>query len=154
MKSSVIVKFVIVFTGTLLGESLTGRPTWAQEKCSGATMRGQYKVTGTADPRLDQRDDPSYPRIVTSIWNFDGESELSAYAIQNFGGTIMRVENDGTYTVSPDRCVLVVTFPNPAGGETVWEGIITFDGGEGDLIRVDTDAMGRATIAGRHLKKR
>ncbi len=154
MKSSVIGKFVIVFTGTLLGESLTGRPTWAQEKCSGATMRGQYKVTGTADPRLDQRDDPSYPRIVSSIWNFDGGSELSAFAIQNFGGTIMRVENDGTYTVSPDRCVLVVTFPNPAGGETVWEGIITFDGGEGDLIRVDTDAMGRATIAGRHLKKR
>jgi hypothetical protein len=52
-------------------------------------------VTGTVNPRLDQRDDPSYPRIVTSIWNFDGESELSAYAIQNFGGTIMRVETMG-----------------------------------------------------------
>jgi hypothetical protein len=151
MKSNVIGRFVIVFTIIFLG----GMPSaWAQEKCSGATMRGEYRVTGRADPRFDQRDDPSYPRIVTSTWNFDGGSELSAFAIQNFGGTIMRVENDGTYTMSSDRCVLVVRFPNTAGGETVWEGLINFDGSEGDLIRVDTDTKGRATIANRHLKKR
>ncbi len=153
MKSNVIGRFVMVFT-ILLGGRFAVPSAWAQEKCSGATIRGEYRVTGTVNPRLDQRDDPSYPRIVTSIWNFDGESELSAYAIQNFGGTIMRVENDGTYTVSSDRCVLVVRFPNTAGGETVWEGLINFDGSEGDLIRVDTDTKGRATIANRHIKKR
>ncbi len=122
----------------------------AQEKCSVATLNGEYLVTGGAEARLDQRDDPSFPRRNVAVWNFDGQGGLTGFRIQNAGGRISRRDLNATYTMDSDRCVATLTFDTG----TRWEIFITRDGSEGAAIRVDTDEEGRADMGTRYLKKR
>jgi len=124
----------------------------AQEKCSVATLNGEYLVTGGAEARLDQRDEDSFPRRIVAVWNFDGQGGLTGFTIQNQGGRINRNNNlNGTYTMDSDRCVATLTFSN--GPQ--WDIIITRDGSEGAAIRVDPETEdGRASIGTRFLKKR
>jgi len=81
----------------------------AQEKCSVATLNGEYLVTGGAEARLDQRDDDSFPRRIVAVWNFDGQGGLTGFTIQNQGGRINRANLIGTYTMDSDRCVATLT---------------------------------------------
>jgi hypothetical protein len=84
---------------------------YAQEDCSLATLNGEYLVTGTVQARIDQRDDPTLPRIVVAVWTFDGKGNFTTHAIQNFGGDYREVDQIGTYAVEPGRCVATMTFP-------------------------------------------
>ncbi len=123
----------------------------AQGKCSVATLQGEYLVTGGAEPRLEQRDDDSYPRRIVAVYNFDGEGGLTGFTIQNRGGRINRANLSGTYIMDSERCVATLTFA--AGPQ--WDIIIMRDGSEGAAIRVDTDEEGRTpNIGTRYLKKR
>jgi hypothetical protein len=126
---------------------------YAQEDCSLATLNGEYLVTGTVQARIDQRDDPTLPRIVVAVWTFDGKGNFTTHAIQNFGGDYREVDQIGTYAVEPGRCVATMTFP-PEMGAAVFRGPLTRDGREADVIRMDPDETGRVTLASRHLKKR
>ena len=125
----------------------------AQEGCSLATLQDEYLVTGAAEARLDQLGDPSFPRRVIEVWNFNGAGNISTFFTLNNGGTIVRGTGMATYTVDPDRCTATVTFA--AGIQ--FELFLTRDGREGAAIRVDTigDPEGRAAvIATRYIKKR
>lgn len=125
----------------------------AQEDCSLETLSGEYLVTGLVQARVEQRDDPTLPRITVAVWTFDGKGNFTAYAIQNFGGDYREVDQGGTYTVEAARCVATVTFP-PEMGNAVFKGLLTRDGREADVIRMDPDESGRVTLASRHLKRR
>ena len=161
MKSKLSVKriFVVVAGLLLVGTvDLKGhfdlvQVAYAQEDCSLATLSGKYLVTGTVQARVEQRDDPTYPRVVVALWTFDGKGNFTAYAIQNFGGDYREVDQGGTYAVEPGRCVATVTFP-PETGNSVFKGLLMRDGREADLIRMDPDETGRVALASRHLKKR
>ena len=122
----------------------------AQEGCSLATLEGEYLATGEVEARLDQRDDPSFPRRQIEVWTFDGTGNLSRFGTFNVGGRVSRMTGTGTYTVDSDRCVATVTYPSGAQ----WDLYITRDGREGAAIRVDEDAEGRAFIATHTIKKR
>ncbi len=124
----------------------------AQEKCSVATLNGEYLGTGGAEARFDQRDNPSFPRRIVSVWTFDGKGGLTGFTINNFGGEIRRSDLNGTYTMDSDRCVATATFAIGAG--VTFDIVVTRDGSEGVALRVDTDEEGRAEIATRHIKKR
>lgn len=122
----------------------------AQEGCSLATLEGEYLTTGEVEPRLDQRDDSSFPRRQIEVWTFDGAGNLARFGTFNVGGRVSRMTGTGTYTVDSDRCVAMVTYPWGAQ----WDLYITRDGREGAAMRVDEDAEGRAYIATRTIKKR
>jgi hypothetical protein len=124
----------------------------AQEGCSLATLQGEYLVTGAAVPRLDQRDDPSFPRRIIEVYNFDGAGRGSSFFTLNNGGQVMRGSGTDnlTYTVDSDRCTATLTFANGVQFEL----FIARDGSQGEGIRVDEDDTGRAVIATRSIKKR
>jgi len=158
-KPSVKKIFILVAGIFLVGASIRSGNfavvplAYAQENCSLATLSGEYLVTGTVQARVEQRDDPTYPRVVVALWTFDGKGNFTAYAIQNFGGDYREVDQGGTYAVEPGRCVATVTFP-PETGNSVFKGLLMRDGREADLIRMDPDETGRVALASRHLKKR
>jgi hypothetical protein len=148
-----------IFCIVALGSEVRGgriavvHSAWAGEECSVATLNGEYLVTGVVQPRVDQRNDPTFPRIIVAVWTFDGEGSFTAHAIQNFGGQYREVDQGGTYEVSTS-CIVVVTFP-PEMGNAVFKGVLTRDGNEGDVIRMDRDpGTDQVTLASRHLKKR
>jgi hypothetical protein len=123
----------------------------AQERCSEATLQGDYLVYGTAEARLDQQDDPSFPRRQIEIWNFDGVGSLSGLITVNAGGRVSRdTPTSAIYAVDPDVCVALVTF----GSGAQWEVFITRDGREGAGIRVDPDQNGQTILGSRYLKRR
>ncbi len=120
------------------------------QECSVATLDGDYLVTGGAQARADQADDPTYPRVVVSEWTFDGEGNQSGFATMSHGGQIIyRQPTTATYTLDSD-CVGVLTFA--AGPQ--WHLVVTKDGSEGAALRIDVDEMGRGSIATRAFKKR
>ena len=157
MKSRLSARILVIAFGSLpvvgiVIQSGLVRPAQAQEGCSLGILQGEYVATGTTEARLDQRDDPSYPRVVIGIWNFDGKGAVTASATQSFGGTILRLEGQkGSYEIDSDRCVATVTFPSAS--PTVWEAIISRGGREAAALRVDIDATGRGAIATRFLKR-
>ncbi len=138
--------------GGTLGLGLSGKAQ-AQEECSVATLQGEYLVTGAAEARFDQRDDPSFPRTAVDVWNFDGQGGLSGFTRQNQGGRISGGDftpGVPTYDMDPERCVATLAL----GAVQQWEIVIARDGSEGAAIRVDEDPEGRAVIATRFMKKR
>ena len=143
MKTIRSLLLVPLLSGTL-GLGLVGN-VQAQEECSVATLQGDYLVTGAAEARVDQRDDPTYPRRVMAVWNFDGQGNMSAFNTVSLGGEIRRDSVNATYTVDSDRCTATLTFEG--GGH--FDLFITRDGSEGAAIRVDD-----GFIATRSIKKR
>ena len=159
MSNMLSVKGFFVFCIAALGSEVRGgrfavlRSALAGEECSVATLNGEYLVSGLVQARVDQRDDPTLPRIIAAVWTFDGAGKFTTYAIQNFGGRYQEIEQAGTYTVSP-ACIALVTFAPEMGG-TVFKGIRTRDGNECDVIRMDPDpGTDQVTLASRHLKRR
>jgi len=123
----------------------------AQEECSVATLHGEYLVTGAAEARFDQRDDPSFPRRNMELWKFDGAGEMENLRfVLNNGGTVGRGSGRASYTVDPDLCTAFLEFRNGVQFEL----FLTRDGHEGAAIRVDVDDEGRAVVATRSIKKR
>jgi hypothetical protein len=119
--------------------------------CSLATLQGEYLVTGQAQARLDQSDDPSYPRRGIEVYNFDGEGHMSSFFTNNNGGTIGRGTGTVTYTVDPERCTAILTFA--AGFQFEW--FLARDGSAGEAVRVDVDKVtGKAVVATRSMKWR
>ena len=125
----------------------------AQEKCSLATLQGEYLVTGGAEARLDQRDSDRLPVRIVAVWNFDGAGGLTGFTIQNLGGVINRNDNlNATYTMDSERCVATLTF---TPGAAQWEIGITRDGSEGAAIRVDIEKeTGLVSIGTRYLHRK
>jgi hypothetical protein len=159
MSNMLSMKGFFIFCIVALGSEVRGGrfsmlcSAWAGEECSVATLNGEYLVTGLVQRRVDQRDDPTLPRIIVAVWTFDAAGKFTAYAIQNFGGQYREVDQAGTYTVS-SACIAVVTFP-PEMGDAIFKGALTRDGNEGDVIRMDPDpGTDQVTLASRHLKKR
>ena len=143
MKSSKSLLSVMLLTAAL-GLGLVGS-VQAQEECSVATLQGDYLVTGGAQARVDQRDDPMFPVVSVAVNIFDGAGDMSGFATQSLGGVIrQRVPIAATYTLDAD-CTGTLTF----GGGSHWEIFVTRDGREGAYIRVDD-----GFIATRSIKKR
>jgi hypothetical protein len=121
----------------------------AQQECSLATLSGEYLLVGQAFPRVDQRDDPAFPRVNVDYWGSDGKGNIYTFEIQNRGGHLLRAEETATYTMDPQHCVATVTFPLGA----TFDVIMARDGSEGDAIRTD-GPEGQVPIVTRHLKRR
>ena len=116
----------------------------AQEECSVATLQGDYLLTGGAQARIDQSDDPTFPRVTLGVHTFDGAGNLSGFNTMSHGGQILRNTVAATYTLNSD-CTGTITFPAINAN---WEIVVTRDGREGAYIRVD-----EGTIATRSIKK-
>src|SRR5712692_304841 len=112
------------------------RSVQAREKgCTVATLEGEYLYTGTAQANIDQRDDPTYPRVFAGVFTFDGAGNLSGFDTRSFGGEITRRQAfTGTYTVDSDCTGTVHYFSTIA---TNWDLFVTRDRNEGNLIRSD-----------------
>ncbi len=145
IKSIIFVAFLasMLFLGIL--------PKAQAQECSLATLQGEYLVTGGAEARFDQRDDPSFPRRAIAVWTFDGNGGFTTFGIQSSGGVTVRSNLMGTYTMDSERCVATLTF---AVGGAQFDTVITRDGSEGAAIRVDADEQGRTIIGTRFMKKR
>jgi len=133
---------------TLVGVVELGSAS-AQPECSVATLTGEYSLTGVVQARLDQRDDPTFPRVNVGYWTFDGKGNMATFIIQNQGGQLRRTEETATYTMDSERCVATVTFPLGA----TFDVVLARDGSEGDAIRTD-GLEGQVIITTRHLKRR
>ena len=116
----------------------------AQEGCSLATLQGDYLVTGVAQARVDQSDDPTFPRVSLAVHIFDGNGGLTGFTTMSHGGQIIENPNlQATYTLD-SNCTGSLTFP-----EARWRIVVTRDGREGAYIRVDD-----GTIATRSIRTR
>jgi hypothetical protein len=142
-------RLVYFVAALILFESVGLSSASAQPECSVATLTGEYTLTGVVQARLDQRDDPTFPRINVGYWTFDGKGDMSTFIIQNQGGQLRRTEETATYTMDSKRCVATVTFPLGA----TFDVIVARDGSEGDAIRTD-GSEGQVIITTRHLKRR
>ncbi|MGH7773917.1 MAG: hypothetical protein ACREQA_16965 [Candidatus Binatia bacterium] len=142
IKSSKSLLSVMLLTA-VLGLGLVGN-VQAQEECSVATLQGDYLLTGGAQARIDQRDDPTFPRVTLGVHTFDGAGNLSGFNTMSHGGQILRNTVAAIYTLNSD-CTGTITFPVINAN---WEIVVTRDGREGAYIRVD-----EGTIATRSIKK-
>ncbi len=115
----------------------------AGEGCTLATLQGDYLHTGGAQARIDQSDDPTFPRVFAGVETFDGEGNWSVRFTGSFGGEIRsQAEGSGTYTLNSD-CTGTIH-----GRNDNWDLFVTRDGREGAIIRTDD-----GTIATRYIKK-
>lgn len=73
--------FLFFFASIFVLSMLSNVQARREEECSVRTLHGEYLVTGEGAARLDQRDDPSFPRISVAVWNLDGNGRLTGYSI-------------------------------------------------------------------------
>lgn len=155
MKRTVVLFiFAVVFASALVagllfrgGNAGLVRSVQAKEKeegCTLETLQGEYLFTGGAQANINQRDNPTYPRVFAGVVTFDGAGNISGLETRSRGGQInRRITFAGTYTLDSD-CTGTV-----AGDSTNWDMFVNRDGSEGNLIRYDDGA-----IATRSFKKR
>lgn len=133
-----------------LAHDAQGREPERHRECSFDTLKGEYMFTGAAEARLDQRDDPTYPRRSVGVWTFDGNGGMTGFNVQNNGGRIARAELTGAYVMDSERCLATLAL----GAVQRWEIVVARDGSEGIAVRVDVNEQDLGTIATRFLKKR
>ncbi len=139
------IKLLLVasFLSGTLGLGLSGN-VQAQEECSVATLQGDYLVTGGAQARIDQSENPTFPRVALAVHIFDGNGGLTGSTTMSHGGQIIENPNlQATYTLDSD-CTGLLTF-----ADAQWRIVVTRDGREGAYLRIDP-----GTIATRSIKKR
>jgi len=143
MKRGIKSTILGVFFGTMFVLGILSN-VGAQEECSVATLQGDYLVTGGAQARIDQSDDPTFPRVALTVHIFDGQGGLTGFTTMSHGGQIIENPNlQATYTLDSD-CTGLLTF-----ADAQWRIVVTRDGREGAYIRIDP-----GTIATRSIKKR
>jgi hypothetical protein len=116
----------------------------AGQGCSVATLQGDYLVTGEAMARIDQREDPTFPRVVLAVHIFDGKGGVTGFTTLSRGGDIVENPVQSTHTLDSD-CTGLLTSEDGSR----WRIVVTRDGREGAYIRIDPGA-----IATRHIRKR
>lgn len=114
--------------------------TDAEQRCTAATLKGQYIFTGRGNLASG---DPRVEHMHYGVFVFDGAGNLSGMQTSSRGGEVRRREAiKGTYTLSPD-CTGTMSFDDRfrVGGEVHWDLFVTRDGRKGNMIRTDPGAM-------------
>jgi hypothetical protein len=73
------------------------RRGWARE-CSLKTLHGRYGIFVQGTLVVS----PYYPFVVSGLFTYDGEGNVSGSYTQSVGGGILRGTAEGTYQVNPD----------------------------------------------------
>lgn len=108
--------------------------------CSLATLQGDYILTGHAEFAQRSSDDPrTFPRVVVGVQYFDGQGNVRTVITRAEGGDIIHAAGDGTYTINED-CT------GTTSGGVDYEMVVTRDGREGELIRMDQGHVARRSI--------
>jgi len=106
---------------------------WARE-CSLKTLHGRYGifVQGTLLPPTY----PTLPFVVSGVFTYDGEGNVSGTYTQSIGGAILRGSAGGTYQVNPD-----CTYAAELNGSVLpnRRGTITGEGMQQEIHIVYTD---------------
>jgi hypothetical protein len=108
-----------------------------KERCSVATLRGSYLVTGRGEAPIGDQN-ANFPTVTIAVWNFDGRGNMSGFGTASAGGTITRrLPLTATYTLDSD-CTGTFQFGSGAG----WELFVTSDGSEGETLNLNTGSIG------------
>lgn len=128
------VTVLVAFALTLLSTN-----TFADEKCTVGTLRGQYVFTGRG---FIEALEPSVQRMHYGYFNFDGSGKLIGKQSSSRGGKVGREKLEGTYTLESD-CSGTISFSFAANSrsETHWDVYVTTDGRKGHMIRMDEGNM-------------
>lgn len=135
---------VLFFCAAVLFVAAKSRAEDDQKKCTMATLRGTYLVSGRADKAPD---DPAtnYPRYFAGLYTFDGQGNIYWIQTSSSGGQIHRRQIiTGVYSVDSD-CTGTVYVKETAIN---WDLFVSEDGSEANLIRTD-----KGSIANRTLKR-
>jgi len=136
-----------IATLPLVAQDRGDRSDWARE-CSLRTLHGRYGifVQGTL---LATSTTPAYPFVVSGLFTYDGEGNVSGTYTQSVGGLIVRGTADGTYQVNPD-CTYSAEL-GPSGGPFAHRvGTIT---GEGMMREIHILYTDPSSVAFGTLKK-
>src|SRR3954463_13914930 len=113
----------------------------AQEKCTLATLNGQYVFTGRGFIEALQ---PGVQRMHYGIFIFDGAGKFAGKQSSSRGGKIGREKLEGTYTLDSD-CTGTLTLATVGYGkpgfETHWDLYVTEDHKRGHIVRMDEGNM-------------
>lgn len=84
--------------------------------CTNETLNGRFATRGSGFSPANPMDPTSalVPFANVSLMTFDGEGGLTNAAVNSGNGTIVPVNNTGTYEISAD-CTGSVTIPAPVG---------------------------------------
>src|SRR3954463_4464846 len=111
----------------------------AQEKCTLATLNGQYGFTGRGFIEALQ---PGVQRMHYGIFIFDGAGKFAGKQSSSRGGKIGREKLEGTYTLDGD-CSGTMSFGgimNPSS-QVHWDLYVTEDHKRGHIVRMDEGNM-------------
>ena len=130
----------VAWSALLIPALLLGATTvsgWARE-CSLETVKGGYGIfvqgTVLAVPNVH----PAFPFVVSGIFTYDGEGNVSGRFNQSVGGGISTgLTAEGTYQVNPD-CTYSAELTTPSG-VTHRAGTITGEGMQQEIHIIFTD---------------
>lgn len=112
-----------------------------RRECSLRTLHGRYGifVQGTVLATSGPTGHPAFPFVVSGVFTYDGEGNVSGTYNQSVGGGILTGQTaDGTYQVNPD-CTYSAQFGPPGGPFAHRVGTITGEGMQQEIHILYTD---------------
>jgi hypothetical protein len=112
-----------------------------RRECSLRTLHGRYGifVQGTVLATSGPSAHPAFPFVVSGVFTYDGEGNVSGTYNQSVGGGILTGQTaDGTYQVNPD-CTYSAQFGPPGGPFAHRVGTITGEGMQQEIHILYTD---------------
>jgi hypothetical protein len=114
----------------------------AAERCTAASLKGNYGFTASGYFPNGPGNAPNAPIVATGVTTLDGEGNVAATVTASFNGDISTFPYTGTYSVNPDCTGLVTGTP---GSGLANFSIVVLRGGA-EILGIDIDPGNSWTI--------